>query len=540
MSPAPAPHRNRARARVPGARIVIASVAAAVCGLLTAASASASVSHGVWSFVSEPALAPPAIAVPFARPAPPPGSAQGGVASGVPGQTPGYVFLAPIKDYNHKAPFVGDYGPEILEANGNPVWEHPLGEPIKIGSTTYHKVAMNFHPTTYEGRPVLVWWEGYVTPQGLGNGEWEIVNQRYQAVGKLRAPPGYALDFHELRITPAGTAYVLATRVQALSLHCCGGPSNGQIYDQVVLEMKIKTGQVVWHWDPLQHIPLRDSYQAITPGMPWDPYHLNSIAFGPAGNLIVSARNTWAAYWVNRTASRGNGAIFATLGGRRSTFKMGSGAGFAWQHDVRQQGSLATVFDDEAFPTVGKQSRGLALALDFTHHTANVARQYLLPKPALAGSQGNVQLLAGGNVFVGWGELPYLTEYNAAGHLVYEGQLPTPDESYRAFRAPWSGAPTASPAIAARTGAPGTVDVYASWNGATEVASWQLLAGASPASLGATAAPVAREGFETTIATSSAGPYYAVQALGASGAVLGTSPAVTAPASGAHRTAHGS
>jgi hypothetical protein len=476
--------------------------------------------------VSEPALDAPAIELLTQR-GPGPGSAEGGVASGKSGVGPGYVFLAPIKDFAYRSPFVGKPGPEILEANGDPVWQHPLGEPIKVGRSIDSKVAMNFHATSYAGQPVLVWWEGYVTPLGLGNGEWEIVNDHYQAVGKIKAPAGFELDFHELRITPTGNAYILANRIERLSLHCCRGPAKGELYDPVVMEVNIRTGRVVWRWDPLRHVPLRDSYQPLPRSGPWDPYHLNSISFGPSGNLIVSARNTWAAYWINRTSRRDNGQVFATLGGKHSTLRLGPGAHFAWQHNVlQQQNEQVSLFDDEAAPTEGRQSRGLLLALDFAHRVATVLHQYLLPHEALTGSQGNVQVLPSGNVFVGWGELPYFSEYGASGQLLYESKLPTPDESYRSFRAPWTGLPTGGPAIAARA-ASGAADIYASWNGATEVASWQLLAGASPASLAASGAPMPREGFETTIATASAGPYYAVQAIDDAGRVLGTSPAVT-------------
>ncbi len=68
---------------------------------------------------------------------------------------------------------------------------------------------------------------------------------------------------------------------------------------------------------------------------------------------------------------------------------------------------------------------------------------------------------------------------------------------------------------------------YASWNGATEVASWRVLAGSSASAL-APVATVARHGFETAIKVSSAGPYVQVQALDASGNVIGTSAAVKA------------
>ncbi len=66
------------------------------------------------------------------------------------------------------------------------------------------------------------------------------------------------------------------------------------------------------------------------------------------------------------------------------------------------------------------------------------------------------------------------------------------------------------------------MSVYASWNGATEVASWRVLAGPSPSQL-APVASAAKSGFETTIATPGPEPYVAVQALNSAGAVLGTS-----------------
>jgi hypothetical protein len=66
--------------------------------------------------------------------------------------------------------------------------------------------------------------------------------------------------------------------------------------------------------------------------------------------------------------------------------------------------------------------------------------------------------------------------------------------------------------------------VYVSWNGATEVASWRVLAGSTPATL-KPAGSAAKTGFETALPLSAAaaGQYVAVQALAGTGAVLGTS-----------------
>ena len=63
---------------------------------------------------------------------------------------------------------------------------------------------------------------------------------------------------------------------------------------------------------------------------------------------------------------------------------------------------------------------------------------------------------------------------------------------------------------------------YASWNGATGVAAWRLLAGERPDALRAVASTRA-DGFETALRAASAGPHFAVQALDRSGATLGES-----------------
>ena len=95
------------------------------------------------------------------------------------------------------------------------------------------------------------------------------------------------------------------------------------------------------------------------------------------------------------------------------------------------------------------------------------------------------------------------------------------DESYRAYRFPWSPHPLEQPAIAASTDGSRHTHVYMSWNGADDVASWQVLAGASARSL-APVATVTNAGFETD-AQVAAAPFVAVQARDASGVVLATS-----------------
>ncbi|MHB1468524.1 MAG: arylsulfotransferase family protein [Solirubrobacteraceae bacterium] len=463
-------------------------------------------------FASFPTLEPLSVEIPV--PDPP---------SSSPPQQEGYVMASPIQAFSRKGAFVGRPGPAIFEADGNLVWQLPLGEEVKIGTTAYKTVAMDLHTATYGGKRVLVWWQGHITPAGFGNGIWEIANEQYKTIATVAAPAGYELDFHDIAINANGMAYILANKLDSLNLSgCCGGPTHGTLYDQVLFEVNIATGKIVWQWDPLAHIPLRDSYAKVPAQGPWDPYHMNSISVGPAGNVTLSARNTWAAYWIVRAAKH-NKAIFATLGGKASSFQLGPGVRFAWQHDVSQlPNEQLTVFDDEAAPTEGTQSRGLLLQLSFAHRTASVVHEYLLPKPELAGSQGSVQIESNGNVFVGWGQLPEFSEYSSSGQLLYEGTFTNADESYRAYRLPWIGLPSTQPSLAVVNGASGP-EALASWNGATQVVSWQLLAGPSATELKPVGSPVPDTSFQTPFPTGSGGPYFAVEAIDKAGKVLGTS-----------------
>ena len=140
-------------------------------------------------------------------------------------------------------------------------------------------------------------------------------------------------------------------------------------------------------------------------------------------------------------------------------------------------------------------------------------------------TQGNVQVLPNGNVFVGWGSEPVYSEFDADGKLLFSAAFPTESESYRAFRLQWSGQPTDDPAMAVESGPEDEVTLYASWNGATEVTTWQVLAGSAPDQLEVLAS-APRQGFETVITVHTTEPYVSLMAVNSSGKVLGTTNAI--------------
>jgi len=422
------------------------------------------------------------------------------------GTAPGDIFATP-----YAGP--GPSGLEIFAEDGTLEWFDPLPGGME---------ATNLQVQQYDGKPVLTWWQGYVLPQGFGEGEEIIDNSSYQEVGRVHAGNGYKADLHDFQITPQGTALLTVFDPIACNLSAVGGPSGDAVTDSGFQEIDLRTGLVRREWHSLDHVPLSDSYSSpatTSTEWPFDYFHINSIDQQADETTLISARNTSTLYELDTLT----GQVLTRIGGRHSDITLASGAATAYQHDATAQpNGTITVFDNGAVPKVHTQSRGLVLSVNTQTKTDTVLEQYEHPTALSSGSQGNVQTLANGDVFVGWGAEPYFSEFSAGGQLLYDAYFHGSYQTYRAYRFPWTGTPTSTPAIAAVAASGSPVTVYASWNGDTRTASWRVLAGPSPTRL----TPVAtapRTGFETAIATPSAAPYVAVQALDASGTVLGTS-----------------
>jgi Arylsulfotransferase (ASST) len=458
---------------------------------------------GVLHFVTRPDLTPPAITV----------SRHSGPQAG----DPPYFILSPA-GYPLTGP--GQPGLMILDRYGNPVWFSPnTGFPADKGMGR-----VDLQTQTYRGQPVLTWWEGQVE-KGVGYGQAVIADSSYQTIATISGGDGLSADLHEFIISPQDTALITAVRPRPADLSALGGPANGTALSGAVLEVDIATGAVLFEWNSLDWVPVTDTYAAFSGGTataPFDYFHINSIAVAPDGNLIVSARNTCTVYKI----ARPGGELLWRLGGKRSSFQMGAGATFWFQHHARPRGTQSlSLFDDAGSPQKEPQSRAILLDLDTASMRATLSRSYTHPAKLLAANQGSTQLLAGGRMLVGWGNLPYFTEFAEDGELLLDGQFPVGDQSYRAFTAGWTGHPTDSPAVAARVNPAGGSVVYASWNGATELSSWTVLAGSTATQLGE-AGSQRRTGFETMITVNSTGPYFAVTANDASGHVLGRSDTV--------------
>ena len=405
---------------------------------------------------------------------------------------------------------VGPNGLMILDPEGKLMWWHQL--PEEVGSMD--------EPITYEGKTALQWWQGKVTVNAFGLGEGVIANSSYEPIAHIKAGNGLQVDIHELYVTPEGQAYIIA--VEPVCLPECS-KEHPPVFDDEAQEIDIKTGLVMWDWHALGHVP--DSETEVPPadGV-WDPYHMNSLQALPEHRLLISMRDTSGVYEIERDS----GDILWQIAPKSSSsFKLEKAATFHFQHDARLSGKKLTeltLFGDEAGPPFYGPSRGLVLALGKTR--VRVVHQYKNPQETVAVAEGSMQVLPHGEALVGFGATQYFAEFKKGGKLVFEAELPEGDGTYRVMRSPWKGTPNTKPAVVAKRESPSDVNVYVSWNGATEVAKWEVLAGESEATL-MPVATAAWANFETRIAVSSADTLFEVKALNAEGKVIGASEAVS-------------
>src|SRR3954464_11967731 len=470
--------------------------------------------EGVTSFVSSPKLKPATLTV----------------NRSAKGQAPGYIFIAMFQNKFFTAPLVGQGGPMILDNQGRYVW-------LKTASKSAPDT-LNLQVQRYKGKPVLTYYDGTVANTGEMSGTWHVLNDRYKEIATVKPADGWDPSGHEFYVTKQGTALVTGYKhIPHRDLTAVGGGRDQTLLDSGVLEYDIKSGKLLHVWSADEHIPMADGYPPANPNSPvaYDPWHINSIDVSSDGAWLVSMRNTWAVYKIDPKS----GQILWTLGGKRSSFAIPGDVAWAFQHDARwRPGGQISIFDNDccalipqpsgppktAPPIHGSQSRGLQIKVDETAKTVSLVAQNKL-YDLTSGTQGNRQVLPSGNVFMGWGQQPFYSEFSKTGRLLLSVRYPDQNESYRAYRYTWKGRPASHPAAAARP-AGRRPRVYASWNGATDVVAWRVWAGPSSHKLKVVAKRVSKGGFETAKTIKSAGAIVKVQALDKKGRVIGTSRAV--------------
>jgi hypothetical protein len=413
---------------------------------------------------------------------------------------------------------VGPEGLMLLNPEGKLQWWHQFPTDV---------VGTNLETVSYEGKAAIAWWQGVVTETAFGEGEGVIANSAYEPIAHIKAGNGQQADIHELNITPGGQAWI--DTVEPVCKPTCD-ESHVPVLDATVQEIDLHTGLVMWEWEAMGHVAESETEVVPANGV-FDPYHLNSIQPITGDRVLISMRDTSGVYLLDQDT----GAIIWQIAGRKSSFTRGKETQFYFQHDALLEGKKLdrlTLFADEAGPPVHGASRGLILHLKGSE--VKLVHQYVRPAVTVAGSEGSMQVLKGGNAMVGYGSTRYFSEFSRSGGgthkkgaMLFDAQLPKGDSTYRVLRLNWEGTPSTAPKLTAERESLSEVALYASWNGATKIANWQVLAGESAESL-APAGTYPWNGLETKMNVSSTDSVFEVQALDKSGHVLASSGVVTA------------
>ena len=426
------------------------------------------------------------------------------------GQAPGFIFLGPKKVFGAKPRPVSETGAEMIDQQGRVRWFKP---------NQGKNVAQDVRRQTYKGKPVITYWSGRLA-NGTGRGKAHILDEDYKQIATVSAVgKDLDMDFHDFVITDDDTALFGAYRKTKAK----GKP----VVEGVLQEVSIKTNKVLTEWHSLDGVPPSDSYEpeGARSASSFDYFHINSENLDDDGNIIVSARHTWAIYKIERKT----GKLLWKLGGKDSDFKMGKGTQFAWAHDAVPEGKgVYRIFDnaagDKGAPKLSDASRVIRIKLDEKKKTVKLLSAQEHPDEISAGTQANGQRLPNGNLFVGWGTSGVFSEFTRGGKMLFDAELPSGLDTYRAYKSRWKGTPSARPRVAARKDG-SRLTVEASWNGATEVVRWRARTGKRAKRLKASGAKARWTNLTTRFSVPvGSARFVAVEALDRRGSVLATSP----------------
>ncbi|KAE8411958.1 ASST-domain-containing protein [Aspergillus pseudocaelatus] len=423
--------------------------------------------------------------------------------------TPGYIFIAP---YETELP-----GPYIYDTDGL-IYEPRIW---------YGAEPMAPQPSSsmiYRGRNI-------------------ILDQDYKQVATVQSGNGLTLsDMHELNIIDNTSILIAIYQPHRYNLEAYDVPAdNGWVMDGVFQEINITSGEVLFEWRSLDHVGISETYTPIrlntvvgdglSNATAWDYFHINSVDKNNDGDYLVSARHTSCIYKI----SGKDGSIQWRLGGTNSSIEM-QNYNFSSQHDARfiQENDTITVislFDNASngYRNTSSTSSGIIVSIDHETKTSSLIKRYEAPDNGLLStSQGNLQILANENAFIGWGSNPSISEHTDDGTPVFFATLNDSREmNYRAFKFNWTGEPSDKPSLRTYAAAPGSgTTFWVSWNGATEVAHWNLYGTMSTSEEFTLLSKVDRQGFQTTYTSTDYHPRAYAEAVSSDGSSLGNSSAV--------------
>ncbi|KAK9423286.1 putative ASST-domain-containing protein [Seiridium unicorne] len=446
--------------------------------------------------------------------------------------TTDYLFMALPEHWKASGDPLGNsnYGPYIFSNKdfslvyADPTWDLAKSEGVQ----------------EYNDKPYMVFFGGELVDSGHGHGKCYLVNTKYEieyTISAVGTPQD--VDLHECLLTTNGTALIISYYNMPYDLTPLDGPVNGSLTDCLFQEVDIATGELLFEWRAIDHYLISFSTTLYADnnhtGLDW--FHMNSVQKTNEGNYLISSLALHMISYIDGHT----GSVIWSLGGAGNNFTepLNDGATILYSHHARFRDAALTelsLFDNTVLTLdvtcMTNCSKGRVVRIDQEKLTVAITEQYFHPQSIQAGPEGSFDLTSNGNVLVGWGYTPSITEHNATTRQcvldVQFGIFYVGPDNYRAFKAPWKGEPTWDPSIASNPASNGTEGamVWVSWNGATDVEEWILLSAASPDTdnwnSSQVVSRVSKDGFETGIPVDETVMYARVSGLNSAGQILGS------------------
>ncbi|MCU1452504.1 MAG: hypothetical protein JWN46_650 [Acidimicrobiales bacterium] len=287
--------------------------------------------------------------------------------------------------------------------------------PISVASTA----ASGDYSALFDRNGVPVWWRRtdphlFFTYLPNGHVAWttnagtiveEGLDGRHVRVLK---PPSGRLDIHELQLLANGNYLVATNLSRVVDLRPIGGPASATLDDPVIEELT-PTGEVVWSWSTVDHIPVTESdpqWRTLALAAPYDVFHFNGIGTDGDGRVVLSYRHLDAVYDVDRST----GEIRWKLGGRARTGSLtisgdpvfAGGSGFGGQHDARMLADGTLTLSDNG-TNRGRAPRAVRYSIATGGGTATMLEQVVDPANVRSRCCGSSRRLPGGNWVSSWG-----------------------------------------------------------------------------------------------------------------------------------------
>ena len=258
-----------------------------------------------------------------------------------------------------------------------------------------------------------------------------------EEVHTYRAPSGYYMDDHEIRLTGSGAtkkASYITYDIRRTDLTEIGGlPSVALAGHQIVREDA--TGTREFTWDSWHNIGFDewigdDGTKSTRTATDYD--HPNAVSFDASGNYIVSWRNLNQIMAINSQS----GEVMWRIGGVKGDYEFVNDplGGFTKQHSPKILPNGNLLVYDNGTEHDPQETRAVEYRLDHVAKTATMVWEYHHDPPIYTGFVGWVERLAGGNTWVGFSLAGRVVEVDPAGNVVWESQLTVNGANGSAYR----------------------------------------------------------------------------------------------------------